>query len=287
MSAHTPLDDHTLIDYTLNDGTTIPAIGLGTYRLGGSAGVDAMVSALRLGYRLIDSAVNYENEGALGQAVRRSGVKREELRLVSKLPGRHHRYEEAVQTVEESLYRAGLDYWDLYLIHWPNPRQGLYVEAFQALVDLKARGLIGSVGVSNFLPSHLERLREEVGELPSVNQIELHPYFPQTQALAAHAALGVRTESWSPLARKLRVVDEPILQQIAKECDRTVGQVVLRWHIQLGTIPIPKSADPTRQKENLALADFVLSKEQMALISSLSRLDGRQANQDPAVYEEF
>lgn len=277
-----PLDDA-----VLNDGTTLPPIGLGTYRLWGSAGASSIESAIRMGYRLIDSAVNYENEGALGRAVRRSGAPREDLRLVSKLPGRHQRYEEAVRVVEESLYRAGLDYWDLYLIHWPNPKQGLYVEAFQALVDLKKRGLIRSVGVSNFLPAHLERLRDEVGELPSVNQIELHPYFPQAQARAFHESLGIRTESWSPLARKLRVVDEPILADLARETGRSVAQIVLRWHLQLGAIPIPKAASQARQRENLAVFDFALDEGQMARISSLARPDGRQADQDPAVYEEF
>lgn len=277
-----PLDDA-----VLNDGTTLPPIGLGTYRLWGSAGASSIESAIRMGYRLIDSAVNYENEGALGRAVRRSGAPREDLRLVSKLPGRHQRYEEAVRVVEESLYRAGLDYWDLYLIHWPNPKQGLYVEAFQALVDLKKRGLIRSVGVSNFLPAHLERLRDEVGELPSVNQIELHPYFPQARARAFHESLGIRTESWSPLARKLRVVDEPILADLARETGRSVAQIVLRWHLQLGAIPIPKAASQARQRENLAVFDFALDEGQMARISSLARPDGRQADQDPAVYEEF
>ncbi len=282
MSTPTPVPE-----YVLNDGLAVPAIALGTYGVRGSEGVEAMRSAIRSGYRLLDSAFNYENEGVLGEAVRTCGVPREELRLTSKLPGRHHRYEEAVYTVEESLYRAGLDYWDLYLIHWPNPRQGLYVEAFQALVDLKAKGLIRSVGVSNFLPAHLERLRDEVGELPSVNQIELHPYFPQAEQLAAHEALGVRTESWSPLARKLRVVDEPILAELAAETGRTVAQVVLRWHVQLGTIPLPKSATPKRQAENLDVFDFSLTEEQMSRVSSLARPDGRQAGQDPAVYEEF
>lgn len=277
-----PLDDA-----VLNDGTTLPPIGLGTYRLWGSAGASSIESAIRMGYRLIDSAVNYENEGALGRAVRRSGAPREDLRLVSKLPGRHQRYEEAVRVVEESLYRAGLDYWDLYLIHWPNPKQGLYVEAFQALVDLKKRGLIRSVGVSNFLPAHLERLRDEVGELPSVNQIELHPYFPQAEARAFHETLGIRTESWSPLARKLRVVDEPILADLAREAGRSVAQVVLRWHLQLGAVPIPKAASQARQRENLAVFDFALDEGQMERISSLARSDGRQAGQDPAVYEEF
>lgn len=274
-------------EYALNDGTTLPAIALGTYRLRGSSGVDAMVSAIRSGYRLLDSAVNYENEGALGRAVRRSGVPREELRLASKLPGRHQRYDEAVRTVEESLYRSGLDYWDLYLIHWPNPKRGLYVEAFQALVDLRERGLIRSVGVSNFLPEHIERLRDEVGVVPSVNQIELHPYFPQPGALAAHEALGVRTQSWSPLARKLTVVDEPLLARIGAEVGRTPAQVVLRWHVQLGTIPLPKSQAPARQIENLSVFDFSLDADQMARIASLARPDGRQAGQDPAVYEEF
>lgn len=277
-----PLDD-----VVLNDGTTLPPIGLGTYRLWGSAGASSIESAIRMGYRLIDSAVNYENEGALGRAVRRSGAPREDLRLVSKLPGRHQRYEEAVRVVEESLYRAGLDYWDLYLIHWPNPKQGLYVEAFQALVDLKKRGLIRSVGVSNFLPAHLERLRDEVGELPSVNQIELHPYFPQAEARAFHETLGIRTESWSPLARKLRVVDEPVLADLARETGRSVAQVVLRWHLQVGAVPIPKAASEARQRENLAVFDFALDEGQMERISSLARPDGRQAGQDPAVYEEF
>lgn len=277
-----PLDDA-----VLNDGTTLPPIGLGTYRLWGSAGASSIESAIRMGYRLIDSAVNYENEGALGRAVRRSGAAREDLRLVSKLPGRHQRYEEAVRVVEESLYRAGLDYWDLYLIHWPNPKQGLYVEAFQALVDLKKRGLIRSVGVSNFLPAHLERLRDEVGELPSVNQIELHPYFPQAEARAFHESLGIRTESWSPLARKLCVVDEPVLADLAREAGRSVAQVVLRWHLQLGAIPIPKAASEARQRENLAVFDFALDEGQMERISSLARPDGRQAGQDPAAYEEF
>jgi len=176
--------------YTLSDGLTLPAIALGTYNLRGEAGVASMISGVEAGYRMLDSAFNYENEGALGQAVRRCGVPREELRLVSKLPGCHQRYEEAVYTLEESLMRAGLDYWDMYLIHWPNPKRGLYVEAFQALLDARERGLIRSVGVCNFLPEHLDRVHAETGEYPSVNQIELHPYFPQASALACHAPSG-------------------------------------------------------------------------------------------------
>ena len=189
--------------------------------------------------------------------------------------------------MEESLLRAGLDYWDMYLIHWPNPGRGLYVEAFGALVDLRARGLIRSVGVCNFLPEHIERVRDEVGVLPSINQIELHPYFPQADALAYHASVGVRTQSWSPLARKLKAVEDPAITALADEAGVSPARLILRWHYQLGTIPLPKSATPSRQASNLDVFGFSLTEEQMGRISALGRPDGRQAGQDPAHYEEF
>ena len=273
--------------YTLNDGLEVPVVALGTYKLSGASGVDAMVSAIRQGYRLLDSAFNYENEGALGQAVRTAGVPREELRLTSKLPGRRHEYAQAVNTVHESLYRAGLDYWDLYLIHWPNPAVGLYVEAFQALVDMREQGLIRSVGVSNFLPEHLRRLADEVGVVPAINQIELLPYFPQSEQLAVHEQMGVRTESWSPIGRGNAVAGEPIVAEVASAHGVTPVQAILRWHIQLGSIPLPKSSHPERQRENLDLFGFELSGAEMAAISGLGRPDGRTKGQDPAVYEEF
>ena len=273
--------------YTLSDGLDVPAIALGTYNLRGASGVSSIVSGVDAGYRMLDSAFNYENEGALGAAVRRCGVPREELRLVSKLPGRHQRYDEAVYTVEESLMRAGLDYWDMYLIHWPNPKRGLYVEAFQALLDARDRGLIRSVGVCNFLPEHLYRVHAETGEYPSVNQIELHPYFPQADALAYHASVGVRTQSWSPLARKLKAVEDPAIIALADEAGVSPARLILRWHYQLGTIPLPKSATPSRQAANLDVFGFSLTEEQMGRISALGRPDGRQADQDPARYEEF
>ena len=281
------MSELTVPSYVLNDGSDLPAVGFGTYGLRGSGGVDAMVSAVRTGYRLLDSAFNYENEGILGEAARRCGVPREELRLVSKLPGRCQHYDRAVATVEESLLRAGLDYWDMYLIHWPNPGRGLYVEAFGALVDLRGRGLIRSVGVCNFLPEHIDRLRDEVGVLPSVNQIELHPYFPQADALAYHASVGVRTQSWSPLARKLKAVEDPAIIALADEAGVSPARLILRWHYQLGTIPLPKSATPSRQAANLDVFGFSLTEEQMGRISALGRPDGRQADQDPARYEEF
>ncbi len=273
--------------YTLNDGATVPAIGLGTYKLRGAAGVDAMVGGIRAGYRLLDSAFNYENEGALGEAVRRAGVPRDELRLTSKLPGRHHAYAEAVETVHESLYRAGLDYWDLYLIHWPNPRVGLYVEAFQALVDLQKEGLIRSVGVSNFLPEHLQRLIAEVGVTPAINQIELSPYWPQVDMRRTDEVLGIRTESWSPLGRGTKISSEPTIGDVAAAHGMTPVQTILRWHTQLGAIPLPKSQNPERQRRNLSIFGFSLTEDEMAAISALARPDGRTADQDPGVYEEY
>lgn len=273
--------------YTLNDGTSLPAIALGTYNLRGSSGVDAIVSAIHVGYRLIDSAFNYENEGVVGEAVRRAGVPRDELTLVSKLPGRHQRYDEAVYTVEESLYRAGLEYWDLYLVHWPNPRVGLYAEAFQALVDLKARGLIRSVGVSNFLPEHLRTVIDRVGVTPSVNQIQVLPTWPQEDMVALNTELGIRTEAWSPIGRGGRIVGDPVIAGIAAEVGRTPIQVILRWHVQRGVVPLPKSANPGRQAQNLSVFDFELSGAQMAAISGLSRPDGRALDIDPSDHEEF
>ena len=273
--------------YTLLDGTRVPAIALGTYNLRGSAGVTAMVSGIEAGYRMLDSAFNYENEGALGAAVRRCGVPREDLCLVSKLPGRHQRYDEAVYTLEESLMRAGLDYWDMYLIHWPNPRRGLYAQAFRALLDARDRGLIRSVGVCNFLPEHLQRLYQQTGEYPSVNQIELHPYFPQPDALAFHGQVGIRTESWSPLGRKWRIVEDPAVVSLAQQVGVSPARLILRWHHQLGALPLPKSGSPQRQRENLDIFSFELTPEQMEAVSALARPDGRQADQDPARYEEF
>lgn len=271
----------------LNDGTTLPAIGLGTYRLNGAQGVVSMMDAIRSGYHLIDSAVNYENEGAVGEAVRRAGVPRERLRLTSKLPGRHHGYAQALQAIEESLYRAQLEYWDLYLIHWPNPRRTLYVEAWQALIEARARGLVRSIGVSNFLPEHLDRLITETDVVPSVNQVEMHPYFPQHAQRAYHAVHGIVTESWSPIGRGRELLQEPVLVNIAEHHTRSVAQVVLRWHVQMGAIPIPKAASPARQAENLGVFDFELTAEEMAAVATLARTDGRLLGLDPATHEEL
>src|SRR3954447_6060780 len=274
-------------EITLNDGLTLPVIGLGTYTLKGNDGANAIQSAIDIGYRLIDSAYNYENEGTVGEAVRRSSVSREQLRITSKLPGRYQEYDKAVYTIQESLYRAHLDYYDLYLIHWPNPSMDLYVEAWQALIDAKKWGLIRSIGVCNFLPEHIERLEKETGVKPSINQIELHPFFNQEQQRKWHEEHNITTESWSPFTRGLKDLQVKTIQSIAEQHNKTISQVILRWHYQLGAIAIPKSATPVRQLENISIFDFSLDDTEMSIISGFTRPDGRINNQDPATYEEF
>lgn len=257
-------------EITLNDGIILPVIGLGTSKLKGSEGVNSILSALDLGYRLIDSAYNYENEGTVGEAVRRSSVPREELKITSKLPGRCQNYDKAVTTIQESLYRANLDYYDVYLIHWPNPKQDTYVEAWQALIDAKKGGLIRSIGVCNFLPEHLERLEKETGVKPSMNQIELHPFFNQAPQRKWHEENNIVTESWSPLARASEVLQNDTIQQIANQHNKSISQIILRWHYQLGAISIPKSAYPARQLENISIFDFSLDDTEMSMVSGLT-----------------
>lgn len=270
-----------------HDGFSLPAIGLGTYRLGGVAGADAVSSAVRSGYRLLDSAFNYENEGAVGRGVRASGIDRPEVIVTSKLPGRHHQYDAALRTIEESVYRSGLDAIDLYLIHWPNPGVGKYVDAWRALIEARECGLVRHIGVSNFLPEHLARIEEETGERPVVNQIELHPFFPQEEAIAYHRERGIITEAWSPVGRAGEMIDHPVVRGIAEAHSISPVQAVLAWHVARGVVPLPKSADPDRQRENLAAADIVLAESEVAAITALGRADGRMKGQNPAVYEEF
>lgn len=274
-------------EVTLNDGVTLPVIGFGTSKVSGQKGVHAITSAINRGYRLIDSAYNYENEGMVGEAIKRSSVPRQELSITSKLPGRYQNYDKAVSAIQESLYRATLDYFDLYLIHWPNPHQGHYVEAWQALIDAKKWGLIRSIGVCNFLPEHLERLEKETGIKPSINQIELHPFFNQEQQRKYHEEHHIKTEAWSPLAQANEVLQNETIKEIADHHHKSVSQVILRWHYQLGILSIPKSMSPTRQLENLSIFDFFLDESEMTRMAELSRSDGRMNDLNPATYEEF
>lgn len=274
---------------TLNDGLIIPKIGFGTVSFKGAKGVQVISRALKNGYRLIDSAYNYENEATVGKAIENSPVSRDEIIVTSKLPGRYHEYDKAIFTIQESLYRANLDYYDLYLIHWPNPKQGKFVEAWQALVDAQKWGLIRSIGVSNFLPEHIEILEKETGVLPSINQIELHPYFNNMDTLNWCLEKGIQVESWSPVGRKLAgdLLTNEQINQIANRYGKSITQIILRWHIQLGSIPIPRSSSSAHQIENRDIFDFELSEDDMAVLHSLTKDDGRIANQDPAEYEEF
>lgn len=274
-------------EVVLNDGTTLPVTGLGTYGLWGNAGANAVSSGINAGYRLIDTAYNYENEGAVGEGIKRSGISREDLWVTSKLPGRYHSYEKALVAVQESLYRSNLDYFDLYVIHWPLPNQDLYVEAWQALIDAKKWGLVRSIGVSNFLPEHLERIIQETGVTPSINQVELHPFFNQEEQRHVHAEHGIQTQSWSPIARAADILTNETISKIAETHNKTIPQVVLRWQYQIGSVSIPRSTSPQRQRENLAIFDFALSETEMSAIAELTRPDGRLFDMDPATHEEF
>jgi 2,5-diketo-D-gluconate reductase A len=273
--------------YTLNDGHLLPAIGFGTYPLRGEDGVTAIASAIEVGYRLLDTAVNYENEQEVGEAIRRSSMPREELFVTSKLPGRHHGYDDAVASTRGSLQRLGLDYLDLHLIHWPNPSVGKYVEAWRALVALRDEGLVRSIGVSNFTQDHLAGIIDATGVTPAVNQIELHPYFTQPEMRRVNEDLGIRTESWSPLGKRQAPFAEGAVAQTAEKHGVSPAQVILRWQVQLGCIPIPKSGTPERQVANLDVFGFELSAEEMAAVTALGRPDGRLFGGDPDHHEEM
>ncbi|MFD9322776.1 aldo/keto reductase [Streptomyces sp. NPDC060053] len=274
----------TIPEYTLNDGTKLPALGLGTWPMDDAEAERAVAEALGLGYRLVDTATNYRNESGVGRGVARGGVPREELVVATKLPGRHHGYEETLASFEESRQRLGLDYVDLYLIHWPLPRVDKFVDSWRAMIKLREDGLVRSIGVSNFTAAHIERLEKETGVLPSVNQIELHPLFPQDELRAFHEAKGVRTESWSPLGRGSALLEDPAVVSVAESLGVTPGQVVLRWHLQLGAVPIPKSSSPERQRANLDVFGFELGAAQLAAIAERPH---RRLGGDPDVHEEF
>jgi len=255
----------------LNDGKAIPQVGLGVMKMPADETAALCTGAIDLGYRAIDTAPGYGNEAGVGAAVRASDVP---VMVTTKLWNAHHGHDAGRLAFENSLATLGVDTIDLYLIHWPAPQRDLYVETWKLLVELRDEGRVRSIGVSNFLPEHLERIIDATGVVPVTNQIELHPYFQQAELRAFHAQNGITTTCWAPLGRA-RLLDEPVLTEIARKVGRSPAQVVLRWHVQLGLIVIPKASSRARQAENLALFDFSLDADDMARLAALDRPDGR------------
>jgi 2,5-diketo-D-gluconate reductase A len=275
----------TIPSVTLNDDLVLPQLGLGTYKLTGQDGIDSIVNALQGGYRLIDTATRYENEVEVGEAIIASGIPREDIIVTTKLPGAAHGFDETMAAFELSRHALKLDYIDLYLIHWPNPSVNRYLDSWQAMIELRDDGLAKSIGVCNFTEEFLTTIIDATGVVPSVNQIELHPYFPQAQMRAFNEKLGIQTESWSPLGKTEELRNEKVIVDLAHARNITPAQLILRWHTQQGLIPLPKSADPVRQISNLNSFGFDLSPEEIAQISSLER--GRLWGGDPNTHEEM
>lgn len=251
----------------LNSGAEMPVIGLGVWQVADEEAADAVATAIEAGYTSIDTAAIYGNERGVGEGIRRSGAARDSLFITTKVWNDRQGYDATLKAFDKSLSRLGVDHVDLYLIHWPAPRQDLYLETWKALEKLQAEGRARSIGVSNFHVPHLRRLFDHSDIRPAVNQIELHPSLQQAELRAFHAEHGIATEAWSPLQRG--AVNKPEIVAIANKHGRTPAQVILRWHVQLGNIAIPKSVTPLRIRENIAVFDFELDAADMAAISSL------------------
>ncbi|WP_405667604.1 aldo/keto reductase [Streptomyces sp. NBC_01166] len=262
----------------LNNGVPIPQLGFGVFQVPDDETTAAVTAALEAGYRSIDTAAVYGNEAGVGRALAESGLAREELFVTTKLWNADQGYDAALAAFDTSLAKLGLDHVDLYLIHWPTPARGLYVETWRALEKLLADGRIRAAGVSNFQPAHLRHLREESSLVPAVNQIELHPGLQQSELRAVHAEYGIATEAWSPLAQGALLKDEAIVS-LAERHGKTPAQVVLRWHLQLGNVVIPKSVTPARIQQNIDVFDFELSAADMDAIAGLDR--GLRTGPDP------
>ena len=272
--------------HVLRDGHEIPQLGFGTYPMDDAEAEALIPEALWRGYRLIDTAVNYGNERGVGQGIRHSGIPRDDLFLTSKIPGRDHGRASVRRSLEETLTRLGTDHLDLYLIHWPNPGVDQYVQTWQEMLAARDEGLVRSVGVSNFLPEHLLRLERETGEMPVVNQVELHPQYQQEALRRFHEEHRILTQAWSPLGRKTDLLQDEWLAEIGRRQGRTPAQVVLRWHVQSGIVPIPKSSNPQRMAENIDVFGWELTDEQMERLRMMhTGISG--SGFDPAMHEEM
>ena len=257
-------------EVTLNNGVSIPQLGFGVYQVPPEQTEEATLTALQVGYRHIDTAQMYRNEAGVGEAIRASGVPRDDIFVTSKLNNGYHRRDDALRAFDTSLEVLDLGHLDLFLIHWPLPKVGDFVETWQAMEEMAASGRVRAIGVSNFQVHHLERLAAETGTVPAVNQIEVHPYLTNARVRTYCAEHGIAVEAWSPIARGA-VLNDPVIIGIADALQRTPAQVTLRWHLQRGDIVFPKSVTPSRVRENFALFDFALDDAQLAAITGLNR----------------
>lgn len=268
---------------TLADGLTAPQLGLGVWLTPADVTAQCVQTALRVGYRLIDTAAVYENEAAVGEGVRAAGLARSDVFITTKLWNTHHDYDQALRAFEKSLQRLQMDYVDLYLIHWPVPARDRYIDAWRALIRLQEEGRARSIGVCNFMVEHLRRIIGETGVIPVVNQIELHPRFQQTELRSFHASKGIVTQSWSPLGHG-QLLKHPELARIAARHGKTPAQAIIRWHLDSGLMAIPKSIRAERIEENFEVFDFRLDEEDLAAIAKLDTPGGR-IGADPLTFE--
>lgn len=267
---------------TLSNGIRMPQLGFGVYKVPEEETREVVTTALEAGYRSFDTATLYDNEAGTGAALAASGIPRGELFVTTKLWNTDQGHDAALRAFDLSLDRLGMDYVDLYLIHWPLPRRDLYVETWRALEKVHAEGRAKAIGVSNFHPAHLSRLIDETGTVPAVNQVELHPRLQQEQLRAFDAEHGIATEAWSPLGRGNGVLDDPAVTAAAAKHGRSPAQVVLRWHLQLGNVVIPKSVTPARIRENFDVFGFTLDEDDMASLAALET--GERVGPDPDTF---
>ncbi|WP_308112783.1 aldo/keto reductase [Streptomyces sp. DH12] len=267
----------------LNNGVAMPQLGFGVWQVPDDEAASAVGTALEAGYRSVDTAAVYENERGTGQAIASSGIPREELFVTTKLWNSEQGHDSTLRAFDASLERLGLDYVDLYLIHWPVPALDAYVDTYKAFEKILADGRARAIGVSNFLPEHLERLIDATSVVPAVNQIELHPQLAQAESRAFHARHEIATEAWSPLGQGRGLLEVPAVAAVARKHGRSPAQVVLRWHLQLGNVVIPKSVTPSRIRENIDVFDFELDSEDMAAFAALD--EGKRLGPDPAEFD--
>jgi len=276
----------TVPNLTLNNGRTIPQLGFGVFQVPPAETAKVTLDAFEAGYRHIDTAQMYGNEAGVGEAIKASGLDRDDVYITTKLNNSFHRPEDARVQFEKSLERLGLDQVDLFLIHWPLPTKydGDFVSTWQTLIEFANDGRARSIGVSNFQVDHLQRLAEETSVVPAVNQIEVHPYFGNEAVRTANAAAGILTEAWSPIAQGA-VLDDPTITAIAEKLGRTPSQVTLRWHIQRGDIVFPKTLSPERMRENAGIFDFELDAADQGAITALDRGEEGRRGPNPSTFD--